>query len=443
MPLTRVKELALRPMHPVLLSVPGRKRPAGGAATTASCDDGVERLQLVPKDLQIDLTSTPEVGPPAGAPHPLVLARSYALVGVPNPVTARPAASPWRRRLVWIGLAFAVAVGGWFAFAELWSPGGEGVAVEAVVAGPVSRVLAVNGRMAALQSVAVRSTVAGTLVEVPADEGDRVVQGAVLARLDDTPQQAVLREVVAALDQGMVAQQQAADAVSRAEALGANVSRVTLDDARRSLERADREVGRLRALVDQARFHLTKFTIVAPIAGTVLTRSVDPGQVVDLSTVLFTLADLNELVVETDVDESYATQIRPGMPAVLQLTGETGTIDGVVSFVAPVVDAETGGLAVKIAFAEPQQAPVGLTVTANIVVDRREAAISVPRAALVSSASRPGVFVLTEGAARLVPITVIDWPAERLIVTDGLKPGDVIIVDASGITDGQSVTVGR
>jgi RND family efflux transporter MFP subunit len=397
----------------------------------------------VPKDLQIDLTATPEVGTPAGAPHPLVPARSYALVGVPNPVTARPAASPWRRRLVWIGLALAVAVGGWLAFAEPWNPGGEGVAVEAVVAGPVSRVLAVNGRMAALQSVAVRSTVAGTLVEVPADEGDRVVQGAVLARLDDTPQQAVLREVVAALDQGVVAQQQAADAVSRAEALGTNVSRVTLDDARRTLERADREVGRLRALVDQTRFHLTKFSIAAPIAGTVLTRSVDPGQVVDLSTVLFTVADLNELIVETDVDESYATQIRPGMPAVLQLTGETGTIDGTVSFVAPVVDAETGGLAVKIALAEPQQAPVGLTVTANIVVDRQESAISVPRSAIVSSSSRPGVFVLTEGAARLVPVTVIDWPADRLIVTEGLEPGDVIIVDANGITDGQGVTVGR
>lgn len=394
------------------------------------------------KDLQIELKSAPIVeGSASGVPTPLVPTRSYALVSLPDARLARPAARPWRRRLVWVGLALAGVAGGWLAFAEPWGGGSEGVAVEVVAAGPVTRVLAVNGRIAARQSVAVRSTVAGTLVDVLADEGDVVVQGAVLARLDDTPQQAVLREVVAALDQGVVAQQQAADAVSRAEALGANVSRVTLDDARRSLELADREVGRLRALVDQTRFHLTKFSIAAPIAGTILTRSVDPGQVVDLSTPLFTLADMSELIVETDVDESYATQIRPGMPAVLQLTGETRTLDGTVSFVAPVVDAETGGLAVKIAFAEPQQAPVGLTVTANIVVDRRDAAMSVPRSAIVTGDGGRGIFVLADGRARRVPVTVIDWPAERLIVTEGLKPGDAFIVDANGITDGQSVKV--
>ena len=110
------------------------------------------------------------------------------------------------------------------------------------------------------------------------------------------------------------------------------------------------EVGRLRALVDQAQFQLTKFSIVAPIAGTILTRGVEPGQVVDLSTSLFTLADLSELVVETDVDESYATQIRTGMPAVLQLTGETDVGRHCQLRVAPCRRRRTGGLAVKIAF---------------------------------------------------------------------------------------------
>jgi len=115
------------------------------------------------------------------------------------------------------------------------------------------------------------------------------------------------------------------------------------------------------------------------------------------ATPLFAVADLSALIVETDVDESYATQIRAGMPAVLQLTGETGTLAGTVSFVAPVVDAETGGLAVKIAFAEPQQAPVGLTVTANIVVDRQEAAISAPRSAIVDAGSKTLAADLSKG----------------------------------------------
>ena len=313
------------------------------------------------------------------------------------------------------------------------------VSVEVVAFGPVTRVLAVNGRIAALRSVAVKSTVTGTLGASLAEEGDTVSQGAVLARLDDTSQQAAVRQANATLDHQLLAQTQARAALERAAALGGNVSRVTLEDARSAVERAEQEVGRLRALVDQAQFQLTKFNIVAPMAGTILTRGVDPGQVVDLTTILFTLGDLNELVVETNVDESYATQIRTGMPAVLQLTGDHRKRDGNVSFVAPVVDADTGGLAVKIAFAEPQSAPIGLTVTANIIVDQRDAAISTPRTALASAGAEQSVFVIDGGKAKRVPVTVIDWPADRLIVTDGLRPGDSLITDAEGLADGQTV----
>ena len=70
------------------------------------------------------------------------------------------------------------------------------------------------------------------------------------------------------------------------------------------------------------------------MAGTVLALYVDPGQNVDPSTVLLTLADLSQLIVETNVDEAYATQIRAGMPAVLQLAGDAASHDGRVSFVS-------------------------------------------------------------------------------------------------------------
>jgi len=86
-------------------------------------------------------------------------------------------------------------------------------------------------------------------------------------------------------------------------------------------------------------------------------------------------------------------------------------------------------------------APVGLTVTANIVIDRRDAALTVPRTAVVTGDGRPAVLVVSDGIARLRPVTVIDWPAARLIVTEGLVPGDALILDATGIADGQSVRV--
>lgn len=369
----------------------------------------------------------------------LVPATKSALVAPPVKPTKRSRPSARWRWGLWIGLACAAGIGGWLIYAQPWQAGIPVVSVEIVAPGSVTRVLAVNGRIAALRSVAVRSTVAGTLGTALAEEGDAVSEGAILARLDDTSQQAAVRQATAALEQQLLVEAQARATLARTEALGGNVSRVTLDDARSALQRAEQEVGRLRALVDQAQFQLTKFSIIAPITGTILTRGVEPGQVVDLTTTLFTLGDLSELVVETDVDESYGTQIKTGMPAVLQLIGEESKLDGKVSFVSPVVDADTGGLAVKIAFAEPQTAPVGLTVTANIIVDRRDAAISVPRAALVANGAERSVFVTEGEKARRVPVTIVDWPADRLIVTSGLKPGDRLITDPDNLADGQAV----
>jgi RND family efflux transporter MFP subunit len=358
----------------------------------------------------------------------------------PNPPHGKEPRS--RRWPLLVALAVGLVIIAGVLYRQPWKATSAIVTVEVVTPGPITRVLAINGRIAALRSVEVKSTVAGTLTARMAQEGDIVHQGAVLATLDDTSQTAAVRQSIAALEQAQVAQTQAGEALDRAEALRENVSRMVLEDARHAMVRADQEVGRLRALVDQAQFLLTKFSIVAPIAGTVLKRNVDPGQVVDLSTPLFTLADLSDLVVETNVDELYATQIKVGMPALLQLTGATITQAGHVTFVAPVVDAGTGGLAVKIAFDTPQSAPVGLTVTANIIVDRQDKAISAPRAAIVTSGQDHSVFVVTaDGKAHKMPVTVIDWPAERLLVTDGLKARDRLIVDANGLADGKSVKV--
>jgi membrane fusion protein (multidrug efflux system) len=195
------------------------------------------------------------------------------------------------------------------------------------------------------------------------------------------------------------------------------------------------------AVLDQARIALRNHTIKAPIAGTVLVLNVEAGQTVDPATPLLTLADLGEVVVEADVDEAYATQIRADQPAVLQLAGETGTRDGHVSFVSRQVNVATGGLAVKIAFDAPVAAPIGLTVATNIVVEEQESALTVPRTALVTNAEATGVYLVTDGIARFQRLTVVDWPAARLIVTAGLAEGDVLITDAAGIAEGQAVSV--
>lgn len=358
-------------------------------------------------------------------------------------VRPSPASPAPRLRRIWIwivGLVLAAGAGLGL-FLQPWASGPVLVAVETAMLAPVTRVLAVNGRIEALHSVDVRAQVGGTLADLSVVEGDSVQSGGIVARIDSTAQQAVLRQAMAGLDAALVAQAQAQATLERTRALGANVARTALENAETAVQTTAQEVARMTALVDQAQIQLANFTVRAPMTGTVLALNVDPGQSIDPATVLMTIADLGQLVVETDVDEAYATQIRADMPAVLQLTGETATREGRVSYVSRRVDAATGGLAVRLVFDEPVTVPVGLTVTANIVIEQRDAALTVPRTALRTEDGRPAVLVVADGIARLRPVTVIDWPAARLIVTEGLVPGDVLILDATGIADGQAVRV--
>jgi RND family efflux transporter MFP subunit len=370
-------------------------------------------------------------------------AGEWALAVVTPAIASAPVAEPKPKRRWWlwaVGALVAVGLAGLLYF-QPWTTPIPTVTVETVALGPVTRVLAVNGRIAGVRSVDVRSQVSGTLVEVLVSEGDTITRGQTLMQMDTATQQAMVRQALAGLDAALVAQEDAVATLARTRALGTNVARVVLETATRAEQTASQEVARMTALSEQAQIQLGKFTITAPMSGTVLVLHADPGQTVDPATTLLTLADLGQLVVETDVDEAYATQVRNGQPVALQLSGETEVRPGHVSFVSQRVDADTGGLAVKLTPDAALTAPIGLTVTANITVDDQAAAITVPRAAVIADPAGSAVLVVTDGHAQQRMVQVIDWPAARLIVTEGLTPGDVVIADATGLVDGQAVQI--
>ena len=376
-----------------------------------------------------------------GQPAPQVAASPQVPAIVRQPAVPPPSSTGGRRNWLWIVMTLIASGAAALLYFQPWRDAFTEVAVEVVSPGPVTRVLAVNGRIAGLQSVEVRPQVVGTLTALLVDEADQVKAGTALAQIDPSAQAAVVRQALAGLDAALVAEAEAQAIYARTEALGTNSARVVLESAERTVEAAEQEVARMTALLDQAQIQLAKYTISAPIAGSVLVLNAEPGQTVDLSTVLMTLTDMGNLLVETDVDESYATQIGVGQPAALQLSGEAEVRAGHVSFVSLRVDEATGGLAVELTPDAAFIAPIGLTVTANITVDDRASAITVPRAAIVSDPLGTGVMIVADGTARRRPVTVIDWPAARLIVTEGLAAGDIVIVDAAAVFDGQDVKV--
>lgn len=362
-----------------------------------------------------------------------------ALVATARDMHKIPVAKKNRRLWVWGSLALAVLAIAGFLYSQFWFVGPQAVEVEIASLAPVTRVLAINGRIASVHSVDVRPLIGGILETLSVTEGDQIEKGQVVGLVNSDSQSAIVRQSMAGLDASLVAQQQANEEYDRSLKLGSNIAKTVLAAHAHAVQTAKQEVARQTALLDQARIALDNHTIRAPISGNILVLNVEQRQIVDPATVLFTLADLGELVVETDVDEAYAQQIKLGQTAILQLAGETTTHAGHVSFVSTLVDVNTGGLAVRITFDEPVSAPVGMTVSANIVVEALPEALTLPRSAIVSGETGTGFFVLKDGKAHFMPVSVLEWPAARLIATDGLSIGDAVIVEATGLVDGALV----
>ncbi|MBK1664921.1 efflux transporter periplasmic adaptor subunit [Rhodospirillum rubrum] len=371
--------------------------------------------------------------------------RVRPLRALPPPARqARPPRRGWLR--AGLGLAILAALVGLFVvYGPFWRAPPV-IPLVTVEPGLVVRVVVANGRLRAAKSVTVRPRVAGQLIELAFEEGARVARGAVLARLDPAIPASVVAQAEAALSSRRSELDQAERDLGRASALqrsGAG-SVVTRDDARFAVSRLGRDIARLEAAAEEAQARLEETVIRAPFDGIITERPVDGGQVVGTDTALYTLAATSVLDVETEIDEALAVNLAVGQPARMIPAGpEPRAIDGRVLWVSPRVDPATGGRLVRVGFlGEPPAIPVGHSVDITIEVERREGALSLPRASILEARTAPAVLVAVNGVLVRRPIRFIDWPAAEVIVTEGLSAGEAVALAPLGLTAGMVVAPG-
>lgn len=335
-----------------------------------------------------------------------------------------------------LALALLAVVGYWFLV-----PRDKEVATILVATVPAERLLAVNGRVRPRLQVDIRPAIGGELIALPFDVGDRITAGQVLARIDDAPETAAIAEAEASVQTQQATVAQARRDLARFEALGQFATKREVEQRRLAVVEGERELSRRRANVVQARELRDRRVLRAPFAGVILERPVDPGQIVGLESIIYRLADLSSPEVTVEVDEVYAAEIRPGMEAVVSLPGQQRQIGAVVAHIEPRVDPATGARDVRLNLGGAAiDAPSGLTVTVNLVIERRERAISVPRSAIIQSGGDALVRIVSlDGIVAERRIGFVDWPAESVIVTSGLKAGERILADPDTALPGDEV----
>lgn len=246
-----------------------------------------------------------------------------------------------------------------------------------------------EGRVVAYPNaeVDVGTDVAGTIVYLPVKERDTVRKGQVIAELrsDDlrasrNSAEARANEEAANLKLFEVEVQRARklyeERVGTLQAL--DRAQRDLDAARARLNTANAEVKRWEALIAKTR-------IVAPISGTVVTRSVAPGETVKEGATLMTIADLNRVRVEAEVDEFDAGKIHRGNEAVVTAEGYHGEswntrVEEIPNSVVPRnlrpedpgKPVDTRVLLVKLAFDKPAPLKLGQRVQVEIAPDEQK-----------------------------------------------------------------------
>ncbi len=207
----------------------------------------------------------------------------------------------------------------------------------------LSQGLTASGLLVSREEAGVASELAGYRVSaVLADEGDWVKKGQPLARLDDTLLKAQIAQAEASLQQQQVAAERSKAEADRVKGLDNQgvISEEQIVQRRLAAKSADAQVAVARAALNDLKTRDARMTIAAPVAGRVLERTARPGDTSAPGTTLYRIARDGLVEMDAEVDEADLAQVHVGDRAEVKLpSGET--VNGVVRFISPRVDAQT------------------------------------------------------------------------------------------------------
>jgi RND family efflux transporter MFP subunit len=316
------------------------------------------------------------------------------------------------------------------------------VAVREVRPETVEQALSVVGRARPTQLVQVSSPNSGQVIRLFHDDGDRVAAGDPLAVILATVEQAQTEVDLARAGAARAAATEARLNYQRTRTLYERgfAARAALDAARAALDTAEANVAAASASVRASAERAREFTIRAPMAGVVLVRPIDNGQVVAAGEPLFELGSATGIEIRAEVEEAYADTLRPGQTARAALSGSSIVFPARVTEVSPRVNSSTGGRTVRLAAEGAQGLSPGRSVDVTIVVDRRQGAVVVPRSAVLDATAAPRVYVVdVDDIVRARPITVMRWPSVNAMVESGLRAGDRLVLEPGSTSPGARV----
>lgn len=244
---------------------------------------------------------------------------------------------------------------------------------------------------------------------------------------------AASRETVAAARAKLDALQNPSAADLAAQRAQVEVARNGLDSKQNPYNDADTQaahaaVARAQAQVAIMEASIARTSITAPFDGVIAQRLVDPGANVTPQTPLFVVA-AKGAEVHVTLRDTDATAIKPGVTVEVTAPGVARPLAGRVGAVAPLGDPRAHTLDVTVRTDNPEGTlRPGTLAQVRLITTEKAGVVAVPTSAVILEGLGTRVFVVVDGRARSKDVTIGIIDRANSEVTQGLKPGDVVIV---------------
>lgn len=331
------------------------------------------------------------------------------------------------------------------------SPGGEshavklteaqlkasGITLQTAAQAPLASVLRLPGQLVlnADREARVLSPITGMVREVRAQTGDRVKAGAVLAVIESQELAEANADYLAARERRALAE----STFTREETLWQKKISAEQDYLQAKKDLAEARIEERSALQKllalgvsesdakslQGGSALARYSLRAPISGSVLERTLTMGEAVSDDKPLFRLADLSSLWIDLSVPVSEVTSIKRGQLVVVKDKAGAVSGEGKVLFVQPELSAEsrTGSVRVALDNGKGQWRP-GMFVMTELVTGQQGQVLSVPDSALQTLEGKAVVFVADTDGLEPREVSLGRRSAGQVEVLSGLKAGD-------------------
>ena len=308
----------------------------------------------------------------------------------------------------------------------------------------VERLITANGTLAARREMPVGvAGEGGQIVRVLVEPGQWVGAGQVLAIVDRSVQVRQIEQLSAQIRVTEADARLAQAELDRAQALVSRgfISNADLERRTATRDSAAARVGVARAQLAEARARTGRLDIRAPAAGLVLTRGVEPGQIVSPgSGVLFRLARGGEMELLARVGETELAALSTGVSATVTPVGSDRSFSGQIWQISPVIDPQSRQGTARVALPYSPALRPGGFAEVSIVAGQTQAP-QLPESAVLTDGQGQYVLVVgTDNKVRRRPVTVGAISQTGVPVLSGLTGEERVVLSAGAfLNDGDEV----